>query len=62
LSDEFDGRVLNPEGVLIDLPFWVFKRQHWRWPRRRALDTHRQERKIECLLHLVDGCFRRRHA
>ena len=26
MSDEFDGRVLNPEGVLIDLPFWVFKR------------------------------------
>jgi hypothetical protein len=26
LSDEFDGRVLNPGGVLIDLPFWVFKR------------------------------------
>ena len=26
MSDEFDGRVLNPEGVLIDLSFWVFKR------------------------------------
>jgi hypothetical protein len=26
LSDEFDGWILNPEGVLIDLPFWVFKR------------------------------------
>ncbi len=26
LSDEFDGRVLNPHGVEIDLPFWVFKR------------------------------------
>jgi len=25
LSDEFDGRFLNPEGVLIDLPFRVFK-------------------------------------
>ncbi len=23
---EFDGRVLNPSGVEIDLPFWVFKR------------------------------------
>jgi hypothetical protein len=26
LSDEFDGRVLNPKGVEIDLPYWVFKR------------------------------------
>jgi hypothetical protein len=24
-SEEFDGRVLNPAGVEIDLPFWVFK-------------------------------------
>ena len=23
---EFDGRVLNPRGVEIELPFWVFKR------------------------------------
>jgi len=26
LSEEFDGKVLNPDGVEIDLPFWVFKR------------------------------------
>jgi len=26
LRDEFDGRVLNPSGVEINLPFWVFKR------------------------------------
>ena len=26
LSKEFDGRVLNPSGMEIDLPFWVFKR------------------------------------
>jgi hypothetical protein len=26
LSEEFDGRVINPNGVEIDLPFWVFKR------------------------------------
>ena len=26
LSDEFDGKILNPFGVEIDLPFWVFKR------------------------------------
>ena len=26
LSDEFDGKILNPHGVEIDLPFWVFKR------------------------------------
>jgi hypothetical protein len=26
LSDKFDGKVLNPFGVEIDLPFWVFKR------------------------------------
>jgi hypothetical protein len=26
LRKEFDGRVLNPSGVEIDLPYWVFKR------------------------------------
>jgi hypothetical protein len=26
LAEEFDGRVLNPDGVVIDLPYWVFKR------------------------------------
>jgi len=26
LSYDFDGKVLNPNGVEIDLPFWVFKR------------------------------------
>jgi hypothetical protein len=26
LAEEFDGRILNPGGVLMDLPFWVFKR------------------------------------
>ncbi len=26
LSDGFDGKVLNPCDVEIDLPFWVFKR------------------------------------
>ena len=26
MFDEFDGRVLNPNGVEIDLPFWIFKR------------------------------------
>ncbi len=26
LSDEFDGKILNPHDVEIDLPFWVFKR------------------------------------
>ena len=26
LSDEFDGKILNPSGVEIDLPFWVFRR------------------------------------
>ena len=26
MSDEFDGKALNPYGVEIDLPFWVFKR------------------------------------
>ena len=26
MSDEFDGRVLNPNGVEIDIPYWVFKR------------------------------------
>ncbi|HRZ41049.1 MAG TPA: hypothetical protein P5246_08570 [Candidatus Omnitrophota bacterium] len=24
--DEFEGKVLNPFGIEIDLPFWVFKR------------------------------------
>ena len=26
MSNDFDGKVLNPTGVQIDLPFWVFKR------------------------------------
>ena len=26
MSEDFDGKVLNPSGVEIDLPFWVFKR------------------------------------
>ena len=26
LSYEFEGKVLNPFGIKIDLPFWVFKR------------------------------------
>jgi hypothetical protein len=26
LAKEFDGRVLNPSGVEIDLPYWAFKR------------------------------------
>ncbi len=26
MSDEFDGRVLNPNGIEIELPFQVFKR------------------------------------
>jgi hypothetical protein len=26
LGKEFDGRVLNPSGVEIDIPFWAFKR------------------------------------
>ncbi len=26
MSHEFDGKILNPHGVEIDLPFWVFKR------------------------------------
>lgn len=26
LSDEFDGKVLNPNGVEIDLPYWAFTR------------------------------------
>jgi hypothetical protein len=27
LSDESDGKILNPHGVEIDLPFWVIKRR-----------------------------------
>jgi hypothetical protein len=26
LSNDFDGKVLNPNGVEIDPPFWAFKR------------------------------------
>jgi hypothetical protein len=25
LSDDFDGTVLNPNGIEIDFPFWAFK-------------------------------------
>jgi hypothetical protein len=26
LSEQFEGKILNPYGVEIDVPFWVFKR------------------------------------
>jgi hypothetical protein len=49
LSEEFDGKVLNPSGVEIDLPFWVFK---------RLKKLHLLERDRETgLRRICDGVF-----
>ena len=49
MSDEFDGRVLNPKGVLIDLPFWVFKRLKKLNLLERDRETGRRRIKVDVL-------------
>jgi hypothetical protein len=38
LSERFEGRIINPDGIEIDLPFWVFKRLK----RMRLLERDRE--------------------
>jgi len=57
LSDDFDGRVLNPDGVEIDLPYWVFKRlkQLRLLDRDAATGMRRIQHRIFGLMDLWDG-------
>ena len=57
MSDEFDGRVLNPDGVEIDLPYWVFKRlkKLHLLERDRATGKRRINARVYGLMELWDG-------
>jgi len=57
LSHDFDGKVLNPYGVQIDLPFWVFKRlkKLHLFERDSATGMRRIQARIFGLMDLWDG-------
>jgi hypothetical protein len=57
LSDEFDGKVLNPNGVEIELPYWVFKRlkKLHLLERDRKTGRRRIQARISGLMELWDG-------
>jgi hypothetical protein len=57
MFDEFDGRVLNPNGVEIDLPYWVFKRlkKLHLLERDRKTGKRRIQARISGLMALWDG-------
>ena len=57
MSDEFYGKVLNPYGVEIDLPFWVFKRlkKLHLLERDAATGMRRIQARIFGLMDLWDG-------
>jgi hypothetical protein len=57
LSDDFDGKVLNPNGVEIDLPYWVFKRlkKLHLLERDRETGKRRIQERIFGLMALWDG-------
>jgi hypothetical protein len=57
LSYEFDGKILNPYGVEIDLPFWVFKRlkKLQLLERDSATGMRRIQARIFGLMDLWDG-------
>ena len=57
MSDEFDGRVLNPNGVEIDLPYWVFKRlkKLHLLERDRKTGKRRIQARVFGLMELWDG-------
>ena len=57
MPDEFDGRVLNPDGVEIDLPFRVFKRlkKLHLLERDRETGKRRIQERISGLMELWDG-------
>jgi len=57
LSDEFDGKILNPHGVEIDLPFCVFKRlkKLHLLERDSATGMRRIQARIFSLMDIWDG-------
>jgi hypothetical protein len=57
LSNEFDGKILNPHGVEIDLPFWVFKRLKKLHLLERDRETGRRriQARVFGLMDLWDG-------
>jgi hypothetical protein len=57
LSSDFDGKVLNPSGVEIDLPFWVFKRlkKLRLLERDHVTGKWRIQRRIFGLMEIWDG-------
>ena len=57
MSYDFDGKVLNPCGVEIDLPFWVFKRlkKLHLFERDPATGMRRIRERIFGLMDLWDG-------
>ncbi len=57
MSDEFDGKILNPYGVEIDLPFWVFKRLKKLHMLERDPETgkRRVQERVFGLIDLWDG-------
>ncbi len=57
MSDEFDGKILNPHGVEIDLSFWIFKRlkKLHLLERDSATGMRRIQARIFGLMDLWDG-------
>ena len=57
LSNDFDGKVLNPDDVEIDLPYWVFKRlkKLHLLERDRETGMRRIQARVFGLMPLWDG-------
>ena len=57
MSDEFDERVLNPNDVEIDLPYWIFRRlkKLHLFERDRKTGKRRTQARISGLMALWDG-------
>ena len=57
MSEDFDGTVLNPYGVEIDLPFWVFKqlKKLHLLERDRETGKRRIRERVFGLMELWDG-------
>ena len=57
MSEDFDGTVLNPFGVEIDLPFWVFKQLKKLHLLKRDRETGKRRicERVFGLMELWDG-------
>ena len=57
MSNDFDGKVINPNGVEIDLPFWAFRRlkKLHLLERDRKSGMRRISPRIFGLMHLWEG-------